>query len=360
MRRLRDLWMRDPYLVSLRDVEDAGAPGSGPLASKDALPAGLDAARKNGKLFWLYGTTDKPPDNVGNPYSEFPGIGFNCYCSEDLETWEGPFPAFRRPEGFWADTQFWAPEVYVYRGRLIMFATMKKSGKPNERGVVVLESPGARPEGPFVPITSGPTTPPSWSCLDGTLHVEDGVPYMVFCREWTQVGDGEMCAMRLSPALAQAAAAPFTLFSASQASWCKSFNSSSTSRQGNYITDGPFMHRCASTGELIMLWSSRGRNDNYCVGIARSSSGKLKGPWVHDASPLFQRDGGHAMLARVGLQRSTGSSSSAFAPSSHSLLIMALHSPNRQVRKSSPKLFGVIEERDQATGRAHFDWFEFL
>jgi len=236
-----------------------------------------------------------------------------------------------------------------------MFATMKKTGKPNERGVAILESPGARPEGPFVPIQNGPITPASWSCLDGTLFVENGIPFMVFCREWTQVGDGEMCAMQLKADLSGAVGNPVTLFAASQASWCKSFNSSSTTRQGNYITDGPFLFRATSTQELIMLWSSRGRNDSYCVGVARSTSGSIKGPWVHDKVPLFQRDGGHAMVAKLYFRPTPSTSSQ----SAHSLLVMALHSPNRQVRKSSPKLYGIMEERDPTTGLAKFDWFQF-
>ena len=48
------------------------------------------------------------------------------------------------------------------------------------------------PEGPFVPLTGKPHTPADWMSLDGTLYVENGKPYMVFCHEWTQVTDGSM------------------------------------------------------------------------------------------------------------------------------------------------------------------------
>ena len=42
--------------------------------------------------------------------------------------------------------------------------------------------PGGRSaRGPFVPLGKGSQTPPDWMALDGTLWVEDGVPYMVFC-----------------------------------------------------------------------------------------------------------------------------------------------------------------------------------
>ena len=53
-----------------------------------------------------------------------------------------------------------------------------------------------RPEGPFAPISGGPVTPPEWECLDGTLYLSgEGRPYLVFCHEWLQVENGEMCAL---------------------------------------------------------------------------------------------------------------------------------------------------------------------
>ena len=36
-------------------------------------------------------------------------------------------------------------------------------------------------------------TPDGWQSLDGTLYVDrSGKPWMVFCHEWLQVGDGQM------------------------------------------------------------------------------------------------------------------------------------------------------------------------
>jgi hypothetical protein len=64
----------------------------------------------------LFGTTD---ENVWGG----PATGFDCYTSDDLESWSGPIEAFRPPEGFWSESQFWAPEVYAHGGRFYMFAT---------------------------------------------------------------------------------------------------------------------------------------------------------------------------------------------------------------------------------------------
>jgi len=342
--------MRDPFLFSVLDaVRLQPRPGS-PDAQRSA--ALLQAAKGGRRRFWLFGTTDRPPDGIQNPYGEFPAEGFDCFSSEDLVSWEGPFAAFRAPSGFFADTQFWAPEVYFHKGRLLMFATVKKSGSEHNRGVVVLESKALDPAGPFLPASNGPITPSDWSCLDGTLHVENGIPFMVFCREWTQVRDGQICAVELNEDLAMAKGKPFTLFRASQAPWAKSFWSSSHNSKGNYITDGPWLHRCQESEELVMLWSSKGQNDKYCVGVARSASGVLRGPWLHDSKPIFEHDGGHAMISELALD--TG-----LVSRQHTLLVLALHTPN-DPRKSHPKIFGVIEDFDPERFKVNFSCFEFL
>ena len=154
-------------------------------------------------------------------------VGFDCYISADLQTWEGPFPVFRPPAGFWADRNFWAPEVHAYHGRYFLFASFKAKGICRGTQILVADSP----RGPFHPVSAGPVTPPDWECLDGTLFVAaDGNPWMVFCHEWVQVGDGEICALPLSEDLASAVGEPIVLFRASQAPWVQRIESKG--RQG--------------------------------------------------------------------------------------------------------------------------------
>ena len=149
--------------------------------------------------------------------------------------------------------------------------------------------------GPFVPHSNGPVTPHDWDCLDGTLFVDDdGDPWMIFCHEWTQIIDGQMCAMRLSQNLATAVEPPTALFSASQVPWVEKNHP----KNGGYVTDGPFMYR-TEEGRLIMLWSSFSKNGCYALGIARSLSGNILGPWEHEAHPLYSKDGGHGMLFKT-------------------------------------------------------------
>ncbi len=229
--------------------------------------------------YYLYGTTGS------NCWSGTP-TGFDVWAGGDLEHWEGPFPAFRPDPDFWADRNFWAPEVHAYRGRYYMFASFKSAEARRGTQVLVADSP----LGPFKPHSDGPVTPGAWECLDGTLYVDPrGDPWLVFCHEWVQVHDGEMCALRLAPDLSRAASAPELLFHASDAPWVLGLEG-----QQDYVTDGPFLHT-AGTGELLMLWSSFSQT-GYTLGVARSAAGGILGPWAQDREPLYRDDGGHGML----------------------------------------------------------------
>lgn len=243
--------------------------------------------------YYLYGT------NCGH----IDGQGFAVYQSRDLKHWEGPSVAFRPPIGFWAQRDFWAPEVHRYRDRYYMFASFKANDGPRGTQVLVADSP----LGPFEPWSDGPLTPWDWECLDGTLYVDDDeLPWLVFCHEWLQVHDGRIVAMPLTDDLSRPAGQPQVLFKASEAPWAhKEVN------QRDFVTDGPFLHRTES-GSLVMLWSSFGV-DGYAVGVARSTTGRITGPWRQYATPLYSKDGGHPMLFRT------------FGGE----LMMSLHTPNQ-------------------------------
>src|SRR3954471_15349845 len=158
----------------------------------------------NGR-YLLFGTTDP------NPWGG-PGVGFDRYESDDLDHWAGPFPAFRPADGFWGETQFWAPEVHFYHGAWFMLATFADAA--GRRGTQVLIGTG--PDGVFRPWSEGPVTPPGWMCLDGTLFVDSsGAPWVVFCHEWLQAGEGAIYAQRLSDDLRTSRGAPALLFTAS-------------------------------------------------------------------------------------------------------------------------------------------------
>ncbi|MDC7240786.1 MAG: family 43 glycosylhydrolase, partial [Spirochaetales bacterium] len=131
-----------------------------------------------------------------------------------------------------------------------------------------------------------------------TLFVDDSdVPWIVFCHEWVQIGDGAIYAMALTEDLSAPAGDPVLLFNASEADWPKKMER----RDGSGIvdarvTDGPFLHR-QEDGELYMLWSSHGPQ-GYAMGCARSDSKEITGPWTQIESPLVSKDGGHGMVFR--------------------------------------------------------------
>ena len=231
--------------------------------------------------------------------------GFDVYTSRDLRAWEGPFECFHNDGSFWADRNYWAPEVHAWRGAFYMFASFKSDAR--RRGTAILRS--ETPLGPFAPWSSGPVTPEEWECLDGTFYVNpQGRPFMVFCHEWVQVGDGEILAMPLTEDLKAPAGEPVLLFRASEAAWCKPIHHSSGIT--GYVTDGPFLWRMED-GKLLCLWSSMSEK-GYAQGVAVSDNGDIDGRFVQ-AEPLFLEDGGHGMVFRA----------------LDGQLYLTLHSPNK-------------------------------
>lgn len=229
------------------------------------------------KQYYLYGSTGLTDGFKTVNY-------FVTYKSTDLENFSDPIKIFSG-DGFWSDRDYWAPEVFFHNEKYYMFASFKS--KTRSRGTQILVSDS--PEGPFEPISEYPVTPDGWECLDGTLYFEDGKPYMVFCREWMEVKDGQMYAMELSEDLTKAVSAPILLFSASQNKYVTPFKD----QDGNdcYVTDGPFLYR--ENGKTVMLWSST-REGVYCVLKAYADS--ITGEWTHVERPVFSVDGGHCMI----------------------------------------------------------------
>ena len=230
--------------------------------------------------YYMYGTravhtwTDEIKD----------GYGFDVYESADLVEWSGPKSIFENSEGFWGEFQFWAPEVHEYKGRFYLLATFCNRQRPRGTAILVCDTPN----GTFKEHSVGTVTPDDWSALDGTLYVEGETPYMVFCHEWTQIKNGEVCAVELSKDLKEPVGAPFTMFKATDAG-----DSVKEVDKDCYVTDGPFLMRV--DGELICLWSSYGK-DGYLEAIAQSSNGKIRGEWTVNDKLLFEKDGGHGMV----------------------------------------------------------------
>ena len=204
-----------------------------------------------------------------------------------------------------------------------MFTTYHSS-VTGHRGCTIMKSES--PEGPFREITNGHITPSDWDSIDGTFYVDgDGQPWMIFVHEWTSTDDGvgRMAAAKLSADLTHFISEPIELFRADDPSWA----------QGN-ITDGCWMYKCAD-GQLLMLWSNKDAN-GYCVGVARSASGKVDGEWTQDKDLLYSRnmlgtyDGGHGMIFY----------------GTDGRMYLSIHSPNSSSagRKETPVFIPIREQ----------------
>ncbi len=234
--------------------------------------------------YYLYGTRSQTCWGEGR--------GFDCYISENLSDWEGPIEIFDKPEGFFANKEYWAPECVKRNGRYYLFATF--GSDTVVKGGYVLVSD--HPEGSYKPYGKR-LTPEKWDCLDGSFYEESGIPYFVFSHSFDNVCRGEMCAVALKDDLSEAAGSVIRLFDAAGAKWAVPFPYAEEEFgiKGNvYFTDGPCL-KCMEDGRLYMTWSSWSVN-GYAVGVAVSDNGKLAGPWRHIDEPLFPVNGGHGMF----------------------------------------------------------------
>lgn len=263
---IEDLYVRDPYIVA--DPET--------------------------NLYYMYMSSNIQIDGREK-------TGVTAYTSADLKHWEGPHQVFVTPDDNWITGRIWAPEVHLYQGRYYLFATLNSDiewkGKRADwppysfRGTQIFHSDS--PMGPFLPFDDKmPHTPMDRMALDGTLWVEDGTPYMIYCHEWVEVEDGTMELVELTPDLSSTAGLSTRLFTASSAEW----STGNEHQDGtlSYVTDGCFVYK-TKTGKLLMIWSSF-KDGKYAIGIAESVTGKVAGPWRQQDNLLFEEHGGHGMI----------------------------------------------------------------
>lgn len=241
---------------------------------------------RKGSSYYLYGTGE-----YDHQRKDWENTAWVCYTNHSGKL-DGPWKktdslVYENPAG--ATKNRWAPEVHLYQDNYYMFASYYWE-KTGHRGCTILKAPS--PEGPFVEITNGHITPPDWDAIDGTLYIDpEGHPWMVFVHEWTSTADGigTMAVAKMSDDLTHFITEPVELFRADAPCW-----------SDHQVTDGCFMYT-TKNGTLLMLWSNFDQN-GYCVGIARSISGSILGPWEQDEKCLFCKetygefDGGHGMI----------------------------------------------------------------
>ena len=259
--------------------------------------------------------------------------GVEVYVSKDLKNWAFPQPVLILDDNIWARNMVWAPEMHENNGKYYLFVTLtsseihenmtKPKGEENwaphyKRGTQIFVADS--PLGPFKAFENKPHTPESWMALDGTLYVEDDVPYMIFCHEWVEIIDGSINYIQLTPDLSKPVGNPQKMFNASEAKWSTNKNSK--------VTDGCFLYRTKSD-KLLMIWSSFGTK-GYAIGIAESESGKIDGKWIQQNNLLFEEDGGHGMIFKTFDDK----------------LLLAFHQPNSPGGAERLKLFEIVDTGD--------------
>jgi GH43 family beta-xylosidase len=239
------------------------------------------------------------------------GTGGLMYKSKDLRMWEGPYNIIEIDTTSWMGSHpmIWAAELHEYNGKYYYFATFtnreiiiddvqKRSVIPRRASHILYSE---NPEGPYRPMNDKFYLPEKWATLDGTLWIEDGTPYMIFCHEWLQIIDGTMDMIELSKDLSESVGEPVTLFRASEGPWVQEMTSIGEKTNGKiipgWVTDGPYLFK-TKNNRLGMIWSSWGSN-RYAQGVVYSESGKLSGPWIHQEKPLNPDNAGHGMLFRT-------------------------------------------------------------
>lgn len=240
--------------------------------------------------------------------------GGRQWRSTDLINWTGPYDIVDL-SGTWCERAGFAAaaeihkvgDKYYYAGTYsdhseIIQAIPRRYNVPHNQTYLLRAD---SPEGPFVPFSVTPGydyQPYEWDCIDGTLYEEDGHIYMVFVHEWTQLIDGTMDYIELSPDLTETISAkPVTMFRASENPSCGEMNGLGEATFGlkmpGWVTDGPQMFR-TQTGKLGMLWSTWGK-ERYLQVICYSESGTIAGPWIQEPEPFLANNSGHGMLFKT-------------------------------------------------------------
>ena len=242
--KLKDIYIRDPFIL-----------------------------KENGK-YYMYGTTDPTA-------WEGAAGGFKVYVSEDLEDFQEKV-IFSATEDFWSNENFWAPECHKIGDKFYLFATFYRRGMMRRSQILVCDTP----DGTFVPLNE-PLTPADWNSLDATYFQDGDKKYTIFCHEWTQIKNGEICLAELDDNL-QIKGEIKTLFKATDAPWVRMLDVG----ENNYVTDGPYLRKM-SNGKILMLWSSFGE-EGYAMGMAVAD--KIDGEWKHIEKPIITKNGGHGMI----------------------------------------------------------------
>lgn len=228
--------------------------------------------------YYLLGTTGEDPLGKASDLT--------LYVSDDLENFErkcvmvtdGSLDTYK---------DIWAPELYEYNGKyyLIVSAYREDLG----RGSFIFASDHL--DDRFRMLTGEYITPKGWGCLDATLFVYKGKPYLCFSNEWTTPitndGDGALFMAELSGDLTKIVGKPKKIVSGKYCGFAVSIGSA---ERNGYVAEGPWLYE--ESGEIVLLWSTFTKT-GYAI-IKSVSKNGVFGDYELEKI-LFDQDGGHCM-----------------------------------------------------------------
>lgn len=211
-------------------------------------------------------------------------FGYRIWRSEDLVNWVcQEEPAYTRSKESWSRGNFWAPEVYPYKGRYYLFYSARCKGKWD--GMRIGIAAADHPQGPYLDIAPEPLFDPGYSVIDASFFVDDdGTPYLFYARDCSEnivdgVHESHVYGVRLKDDLTALDGEPVTLTRPDQA-W------EQDSGPDWLWNEGPIVLKNA--GRYCLFYSANFyASKEYGVGTAVGDS--PLGPYAKDAgNPLMQ------------------------------------------------------------------------
>ncbi len=225
--------------------------------------------------YYLLGTTGN--DSWGR------GSNLLLYKSQDLQTFEvvGRMTQECYLEGY---RNVWAPELHRYNGTYYLIVSLYRDDLG--RGSMIFVSD--RVDGDFVPLTGEYITPKGLGCLDASLFVWKGKPYLYYSYEWTTPeGDGSLYVAELSGDLKTLIGEPVRIINGKTCGLATEIESGG--RRG-YVAEGPYA--VEEGGKIALYWSTF-TPQGYCV--FKHTAEDIFGEYGFEKM-VFEKDGGHCMI----------------------------------------------------------------
>lgn len=274
------------------------------------------------KLYYMYGT--------GGGAKK----GFATYSSPDLVNWKNEGQVFYGDTpGSWDMAAFWAPEVYLVKGKYHMFYSAQWRDNPTRElenfriGVAVAD----KPTGPFKNISDKPLFDPGYPIIDANVYFDkNGRMYLYYSRccykhpvqsevaDWAkktglyqEIEESWVYGVELKPDFSGVIGEPVLLLrppvkmSDTQAEWeSRSVTSKEVNRRW---TEGSYTFKHGNT-YYMMYSANHFGGENYAVGYATAKS--PLGPYKKASNnPVLEKN-----TATGGEVTGTGHNSIAWSP----------------------------------------------